>query len=140
MRLFEEYHQDVLRHCAEFFSEDFVFVCAGTQANPIAGTFQSLSGFQTWLNTFFGIFTRSTNHQLNPTLFTQGQSVVVSYQEVVVARGYTSPPIWVNLHFLFNEGRIERLRDEYDTQTGAEFLAQVVSSSGPLIDLESGKS
>ncbi|WP_168565819.1 helix-turn-helix domain-containing protein [Crateriforma spongiae] len=128
MLLFEQHHHRVLEHCGDLFTNDFVFICHGPKGSPVAGEFYGVDGFQVWLNGFFQIFTRATDHQLNPELFPGEDSVVVRYEEVVTAAGLKSPPIWVNLHFKFSGCQIEKLCDEYDTYTGDDFLRKVLAA------------
>lgn len=129
MRLFEQRHQHTLQHCGELFADDFVFRCSGPSSNPLAREVIGLDGFQGWLDQFFGYFTRQPSHQLSPTYLHRESTILVRYHEVVMAGELTSPPIWVNLHFDVRDCKIVRIIDEYDTQTGEEFLRAVFSST-----------
>lgn len=129
MLLFQQHDDDVLRQCGDWFTDDFEFVCAGVDQNPLSGTFVGVAGFQAWLDRYFKIFVRSKDHELSFQFLVEDDRVLVHYDEIVSASGLTSPVIWVNLHFQFRDGQIRELRNEHDTETGAVFLQQVFAAN-----------
>ena len=129
MDAFELHTRTVLDHTRELFGETFVFTCAGMPPNPLAGTFEGLAGFQAWLNIFYGLFSRAPGHSLSPRYSCDGQTVLARYYEIVVVKEFTSPPIWVNLHFEIRDGKIIRMDDEYDTEVGSDFLRRIATTT-----------
>ena len=124
VRAFEDHGRAMLAHCGHLLSEAFVFECAGDPiSDPIAGVFLGSAGMQEWLDRFLGIFTRAQDKPLIPEFYVKQNQVIARYFENVEFMGKRCPPIWVNLYFSIQDGQIDCIRDEYDTLTGTQFLA-----------------
>lgn len=118
----EQHGREALQYCGELLADDFVYHCAGSPENPLAGTFFGREGFQQWLNAFYGRYQQEPGHKRCPKYFRNDHEVLVCYDEVLTVDGSVSPTIWVNLHISIRQGRIHSILNQYDTEAAFSFL------------------
>ncbi|MCA9011877.1 MAG: helix-turn-helix transcriptional regulator, partial [Planctomycetaceae bacterium] len=113
----------MLNYCGHVFAEDFVYWCAGEETGfPFAGTFQGITGFQDWLDRFFSVITRPRPEPLAPTFALAENEVIARYQEVTALGGEIGPPVWIVNITKFQRGKVIRMENYFDTQTGQKVL------------------
>ena len=117
----------MLHSCREIFADDFVFTCPAdpTQVS-FAGVWHRATGFQEFLNRFFGTFTRE-NGILKPIYMVSKERVVARFEDQVCYRGQEMPAYWVNLHFHFRKGLVIRIDDEFDCLSVSQSLKRLRS-------------
>lgn len=121
---YDLYEREMLTHCGHVLAEQFVFWCAGQETGiPFAGTYYGLAGFQSFLDCFFTLIRRSSQYRLTPTFSLAGNEVVARYVENANADGSAGgPPLWIVNIMQFERGKITRIDNYFDTQTGQQAL------------------
>ena len=115
----------MLQSCGDIFADDFAFTCPAdpTQVS-FAGVWRGVSGFQEFLNRFFGTFTRR-NWILKPVYMVSKERVVARFEDQVYFQGSEIPAFWVNLHFHFRKGLVTRIDDEFDCLSVSQSLKRL---------------
>ena len=130
MNTFDQVGRTMLAGYEHYFTSDFVFHCAGSTSDsfPFNGTWHGLEGHQEWLDLFFGIMERVQGIDVTYTVGTD--MVSARWNETVKIHGILCPPVRVNMHFFFRDGRICRMEDDYDTKKGDDHLRAVMEQVG----------
>lgn len=130
MSAFDRLGRDMLAGFDHYFTSDFVFHCAGSTSGsfPFNGTWYGLVGHQQWLNHFFDIMERIPGIDVTYTVGTE--MVSARWNETVKIHGVLCPPVRINMHFFFRDGRICRMEDDYDTKKGDDQLKIVMEQIG----------
>ena len=105
----------ILNSCCDIFADDFVLNCpADPNQFSFAGVWIGKSGFQEFVNRFFGTFTRRSGI-LKPVYMVCEDHVVARLDDQVSYQGNELPAYWVNFHFEFSHGLIIRIDYEFDS-------------------------
>ncbi len=116
---YDQYEREMLPYCSHLMAEDIVFWCAGDPTEmPFAGSYHGLAGVQAFLDDFFGVFTRPAPRPFCPALSLAGNEVVARYREDTEMNGVIGPPIWIVNISKFQRGKIIRIENYFDTDTG----------------------
>lgn len=111
---------NMMKDIAHLLTPDFIWYCPGDPKNtPFAGEWRGANGLQEWLDIFFGTFTRMPG-SLHPEYTVGNNHVCAHYSDTLYLKGVALPPFWVNLHFVFRNGLIRRIDDQYDTKAASE--------------------
>lgn len=122
---YSKYEAEMVAHVKHFIDESIEVVCAGDPGQiPFAGTFQGIQGFDKWIRTFFATLSRPDPNHFQPQYLASGKRVVTWGEEVAVAPGLQPRPMCVIQRFDFDEGRLVRFENMFDTHGGGEYLAQ----------------
>ncbi|AMV34200.1 helix-turn-helix protein [Pirellula sp. SH-Sr6A] len=122
----------MMQHCGEIFSEDVELHCPGDNAQvPFAGVWRGRDGLQLFFDLFFSVFSR-TRGSLKPVYLESDHRIVARYEDQVFFESHPMPPFWVNLHFQFQDGRIVRVDDEYDTRYASQCFMELLQRLGRL--------
>ena len=132
---FDRLKAGMLPHIEPFLTEDFEFVCPGDPAMaPFVGTWKGATGHQLWLDHFFGFFEECVNSEVE---YTVGDGTVIArWLTTCTYQGVPCPPVRINMHFRFENGRIARIDDEYDTHAGAQYVTEAqaqLRDADPLV-------
>lgn len=133
MIAFDQQGREMLTGYEHYFTSDFVFHCAGNTEDsfPFNGTWHGLVGHQQWLDLFFGLMERVQGIDVT---YTVGDDMVSArWNETVKIHGILCPPVRVNMHFFFRDGRICRMEDDYDTKKGDDQLKAVMEQIGQQV-------
>ncbi|MCA9262990.1 MAG: helix-turn-helix domain-containing protein [Planctomycetales bacterium] len=120
---YDRYERDMIQHCRHVLAEDFVFWCAGDEEEmPIAGTYEGIDGFQRFLDVFFTVMSRPAGFHINPTFSCAGNEVVTRFRDFTIMNGLAAPPVWIVEVATFERGKIVRIENYFDTDTGQKFV------------------
>ena len=121
---------DLHESCKDFFTEDFQFCCpANPDEVPFAGTFHGMDGVSEFFKRFYGLFTRKLN-SLTPEFMVSTDRIVARFIDQVYFQGHEMPPYWVNLHFKFRDGKIQRIDDEFDHHSAKTAFKDLLARLG----------
>jgi transcriptional regulator with XRE-family HTH domain len=112
---YDEHERLMLDYCRHVLALDFVFQFAGESRSTLAGEWLRAEGLQAWLDELFSMVTRPTRRCLQVSYLTDREEVTARYSDALVAGDQSCHTMWVNLHFTFSEGRIQRIVYQCDT-------------------------
>ncbi|MCA9263523.1 MAG: helix-turn-helix domain-containing protein [Planctomycetales bacterium] len=125
---YDRYERDMIQHIRHLLADDFVFWCAGDeQEMPIAGTYEGIEGFQQFLDIFFSVMSRPPGFSISPTFSCAGNEVVIRYLDRTIMNGLAAPPVWIVNVTRFGRGKIVRMDNYFDTDTGQKFVRDAQS-------------
>ena len=105
----------MLTACCDIFADDFTFNCpADPHQVSFAGEWTGKTGFQEFLNRFFGTFTRKAG-LLKPVYMACENHAVARFDDQVSYHGQEMPSFWVNYHIEFCGGLVSRIDYEFDS-------------------------
>lgn len=123
---FQDLEAKMLTEIEPYLSDDFELVCPGdSDVVPFAGIWKGSTGHQKWLDLFFGFFQRTNTNNVSYT--ETDHSVIARWKESVILQGVPCDPVQINMFFHFLDGRLARIFDDYDTQTGSASITQTLS-------------
>lgn len=123
---FQNLEAKMLAEIEPYLSGDFELICPGDPAVvPFAGIWNGTAGHQKWLDLFFGFFQRIKTKDVSYT--ETDHSVIARWKESVILQGIPCDPVQINLFFHFLDGRLARIFDDYDTQTGSTNITHAIS-------------
>jgi transcriptional regulator with XRE-family HTH domain len=135
---YDEHERLMLDYCRHVLADDFVFHFAGEARSALAGEWLRAAGLQAWLDEFFAMVTRPVRRCLQVSYLTDENEVTARYSDALVAADQSCHTMWVNLHFTFCEGHIQRIVYQCDTSLVAKLaeysystLCQVQSLVSP---------
>ena len=109
-----------------YLTDDFELICPGDpNIVPFAGIWKGTDGHQKWLDLFFGFFKRSKTKDV--TYSVSDHSVTARWLEKVTLQGIACEPVQIHMYFHFLNGRLARIFDDYDSQTGASSIVDTQS-------------
>ncbi len=125
---FETLEARMMPEITPFLSDDFELICPGDSAViPFAGIWKGAAGHQQWLDLFFGFFNRTKAKRVTYT--SSDHTVVARWQERVTLQGTECDPVKINLYFHFYHGKLARIFDDYDTDTGTASITSLLAPS-----------
>ena len=105
----------MLNSCSDIFADDFTLICpADPNQFSFAGEWIGKTGFQEFLNRFFGTFMRKSGIQ-KPVYMVCEDHAAARFDDQVSYRGIELPAYWVNFHFEFSDSLITRIDYEFDS-------------------------
>lgn len=105
----------MLNSCCDIFADEFVLNCpADPKKFSFAGVWVGKTGVQEFLDLFFGTFTRKVGI-FKPVYLVCEDHVVARFDDQVSYQGHEMPAYWVNFHFEFNDGLVNRIDYEFDS-------------------------
>jgi transcriptional regulator with XRE-family HTH domain len=129
---YDRYGVAMMQHCGEIFSEAVELHCPGdSEQVPFAGVWRGRAGLQLFFDRFFGIFSR-TPCSLKPIYLESDDRIVARYEDQVFFESHPMPAFWVNLHFQFQDGRVVRVDDEYDTRYASQCFTELLQRLGRI--------
>ena len=115
----------MLDACRNIFADDFVCNCpADPKQVTFAGVWIGHAGFQEFLNRFFGTFKRRAGI-LKPAYMVCEDHAVARFDDHVNYNGHEIAPFWVNLHFEFCHGLVNRIDYEFDSVSVSKSLERL---------------
>lgn len=122
---YKQHEAEMVSHVQHFLHHAVEIVCAGDpQQIPFAGTFQGPEGLDQWIRTFFATLSRPDPNHFQPEYLASGKRVVTWGEELAVAPGLDPRPMCVIHRFDFDDGKLVRFENMFDTHGGGEYLAQ----------------
>ena len=122
---FEDLEVRMLLAIKPYLADDFELMCPGDSTLvPFAGIWKGTAGHQEWLNLFFGFFKRTKAKDVKFT--STDNTVEARWLEHVTLQGIPCTPVRINLYFHFWDGKLARIFDDYDTQTGTANIANLL--------------
>lgn len=123
---FQDLEAKMLTEIEPYLSDDFELICPGeSDVVPFAGIWNGSVGHQRWLDLFFGFFQRTKTNDVSYT--ETDHSVIARWKESVILQGAPCDPVRISMYFHFLDGRLARIFDDYDTQTGSSSITQTLS-------------
>lgn len=125
--IIEQHLSDTGPAAAHLIADDFVMWCAGDPSEiPFAGQWRGVEGLTNYFRTFFSILEPDPDGVVRDLRFLTSGPVVSCWgtAHARVAGMPESPPVWINFRFEVHEGKITSFNNLFDTQTGAEHLAE----------------
>lgn len=122
---FEDLEAGMLPAIESFLADDFELMCPGDPTIiPFVGIWKGAAGHQQFLNLFFGFFERTKAKEVKYT--SCDNTVEVRWLEQVTLQGIPCAPVQINMYFHFWDGKLARIFDDYDTQTGTKNVSNLL--------------
>jgi transcriptional regulator with XRE-family HTH domain len=129
---YDEHERLMLDYCRHILADDFVFHFAGEARSRLSGEWLRAAGLQAWLDEFFCLVTRPVRRCLQVSYLTDVNEVTARYSDALVAADQCCHTMWVNLHFTFRGGHIQRIVYQCDTSLVAKLAEYSNSTLGKV--------
>lgn len=125
LKAFGEYQTEMLTHVKHFIDPEIILVCAGDPKKiPFAGEWIGHEGMDRWVRTFFATLLRPEKNYYKPSVLSHGNTVVTWGQDLAHVPNLPALSMWVTQRFEFQQGKLIRFDNMFDTESGSTHLAE----------------